>query len=117
DDGILVVNPLGPLAIVDFEALAAAVDPYIEAEGELKGLLVDAGAFPGWEDFGAMLTHLKFVRSHHHAIRRVALVSDSQFLSVVPKLVDHFVSAEVRHFDHEDRTRALAWLREEDALA
>ena len=37
DMGILVVEPKGALESADFEALAKAVDPYIEAKGELHG--------------------------------------------------------------------------------
>jgi hypothetical protein len=29
----------------------------------------------------------------------------------MPKIIDHFVSADVRHFDYADRELALEWLR------
>jgi len=94
----------------DFRTLAAVVDPYIEQHGDLKGLLLDAPAFPGWDDFAALVSHFRFVRDHHRRIRRIAVVSDSAFLSVAPKIATHFVSAEIRTFDAADRAAALAWL-------
>jgi len=110
DRGILILKPEGPLRAEDFVALAGVVDPYIEERGELKGLLIDAPSFPGWENFAALLSHLRFVRDHHRRIRRIAVVSDSTFLAVAPKIASHFVSAEVRAFDAADRAGALAWI-------
>ena len=46
DRGILIVRPEGPLEQTDFEALAREVDPYIEAQGKLNGLLIAAKLFP-----------------------------------------------------------------------
>ena len=111
DEGILIIRPKGRLEAADFVALAGEIDPYIEANGKLHGLLLDAEAFPGWADFAALVAHLKFVRDHHHKIRRVAVVSDSTFLTVAPRFASHFVRATVRHFFESHREAALAWLR------
>lgn len=111
-DGILIVEPEGPLAAGDFEALAAEVDPYIATQGNLRGLLIEAPSFPGWENFAAFLSHFRFVRDHHRHIAKVAVVSDSRFLSVAPRFADHFVSAAVRHFAASERDAAMAWLQE-----
>ena len=110
DRGILILKPSGALRANDFTALAAVVDPYIEQHGGLKGLMIEAPSFPGWENFGAMLSHLRFVRDHHRQIRRIAVVSDSKILAVAPKIASHFVSAEVRAFDAGDRAAARAWI-------
>jgi hypothetical protein len=109
-DGILVVAPAGKLERVDFERLSLLVDPYIEDHGGLRGLLIDAESFPGWEDFGGLLSHMRFAQSHEAAIDRVAAVSDNRFLAILPRVADHFSTAEVRHFEYRDRDKALAWL-------
>jgi hypothetical protein len=95
-DGVLPVAPEGPLAAEDFAELMAEVDPYIECTGGLRGLLIEAEAFPGWDGFGGLLAHLRFVRDHHRLIRRLAVVSDSAVLSHLPQLASHFVAADVR---------------------
>jgi hypothetical protein len=110
DEGVLVVSPEGSLTSEDFAALAREVDPYIERNGKLAGLLIEAASFPGWHDFGALIAHLRFVRDHHRKINRVAVVSDSQFLSVAPRIAEHFVAAEVKHFPAGQRQAALDWL-------
>jgi hypothetical protein len=111
DEGILIISPEGRLESADFKRLAREVDPYITEKGKLAGLMICAEAFPGWDDVGALLSHLKFVKDHHKLIRKVAAVTDSTFLSIMPRVVDHFVSAEVRHFDYRDKDAALKWLR------
>lgn len=111
NDGILTVKPSGRLAAEDFAALARVVDDYLERNEALAGLLIDAEAFPGWEDFAALLSHLKFVREHHRRIKKVAALSDSAILTVMPRIAAHFVSAEVRHFATAARSAALDWLR------
>ena len=108
--GILVVKPAGTLRAEDFSALAATVDPFIAQHGGLNGLMIEAPSFPGWENFAALVSHLRFVRDHHRQIRRIAVVSDSTFLAVAPKIASHFVSAEIRAFDATDRAAALTWI-------
>jgi len=111
DHGIRVVSPVEKLESNDFEQLRLLTDPYLEKRGSLQGLLIDAESFFGWDDFSSMLSHLRFVRNYHEKIERVAAVTDSGFLATVPKAADHFIAAEVRHFDYEDRDETLCWLR------
>ena len=111
DQGILIITPEGALQQSDFTDLAQLVDPYIEQNGELHGLMIYTQNFPHWQDFKALLTHLKFVRDHQHNISKIAAVSDNTFLSIAPSIVTHFLHAEVRHFDYVDKEVALAWLK------
>lgn len=111
DDAILVVSPDSELSSSDFEDLARAIDPFIEEHGSLAGLLIKTETFPGWEGFGGLVSHIRFVRDHHRVIKRVAFASDAKMAVILPKLVDHFVGAEVRHFPFAEADDALAWLR------
>ena len=111
EESLLVVSPEDKLDSTDFERLRLLVDPYIEAHGELKGLLIDAESFPGWEDFSSLLEHLRFVRDYQQRIQQVAAVTDNGFLAILPKVADYFAAAEVRHFNYRDRDQALNWLR------
>jgi hypothetical protein len=111
DAGIAVVTPSAPLAKQDFMSLAEKVDPYIEKEGQLNGLIIHVESFPGWEDFGGLISHLKFVREHHKKILKVAVVSESSFLSIMPMIADHFVSAEIQHFPFADLQKAISWIK------
>ena len=104
DKGILIVIPKGPLKKTDFLALVREVEPYIEAQGKLNGLLISAELFPSWKDFAALVSHLRLVKNHHQKIRKVAAVTDSGFLSMMPQIANHFVDAEVNHIAIATRT-------------
>ncbi len=110
DRGILIITPQGPLEKVDFELVGKEVDPFIAAKGNLTGLMINARSFPGWKNFEALLSHFKFVSEHQRKIERVAAVTDSEFLAIMPSIVRHFVHAEVKHFSFDEKERALAWL-------
>ena len=109
-DGILILTPEAPLEATDFESLAQEIDPYIEANGKLHGVMIDAESFPGWKDFAGMFAHLKFVKNHHQKLQKLAVVSDSNLLAFAPAIASHFVQAEVKHFSRSQREDALHWL-------
>ena len=107
--GILILRPSGPLAAGDFTQVAAAVDPFIESHGKLKAFVIEAAHFPGWENFGAAVQHMKFIRDHHKHVAKIAIVTDSPLGSVAEHLGSHFVAAEVRHFPPSQAAEARAW--------
>jgi hypothetical protein len=110
DQGILVLKPDGPLSAADFTTLASHVDAYLEQNGTLQGVLVLADTFPGWQDFGALVAHLKFVKHHHQKIEKVAVVAGGSFAKVMPNIASHFTHAQIKHFEHEKA--AWEWLEE-----
>ena len=114
DEGVLVLTPESPLEAADFTVLASQVDAYLEQHKMLHGVLIRAKSFPGWKDFSALLAHAKFLKDHIARIEKVAVVADGGFASVVPGLADHFVHADVRHFDFENEDAAWVWLRQTD---
>ena len=107
---ILTITPQGRLDASDFAHLAEEIDPFIEETGGLRGVMIHAKAFPGWKDFAALLSHFRFVRSHEQRIARLAVVSDSEVLTILPAIAKHFVKAEVRHFAFDEESAARAWL-------
>ncbi|HEY9198087.1 MAG TPA: STAS/SEC14 domain-containing protein [Gammaproteobacteria bacterium] len=111
EDGILVLIPSGTSDAVDFERLHLLVDPYIEKQGVLNGVMIYADSYPGWEGFTSLLSQLRFIDEEKHRIRRVAAVTDSGFLSILPQVGNFFVDAEVRHFHYDDHQVAMEWLK------
>ena len=110
DPKILSITPEGPLEAADFQKLSDSVDPLIETDGDLKGMLIEAPSFPGWDSFGDKVSHLKFVKNHERHIEKVAVVSDNGFLSIMPHFISHFIHAHIRHFGSSEKAQALAWL-------
>ena len=113
--GILVLEPQSPLRQEDFEAVSATVDPWLEANGTLRGVVIRARTFPGWENAAGLLTHLRFVRDHHRKVRRIAIVTDMLVADLAQKVATHFTLAEVKHFPYAQMEQALTWAEAESA--
>jgi hypothetical protein len=105
------IEPQGPLSRADFETIAKQIDPVIEEGGQLDGLIIRTRAFPGWKSFADLVEHFRFVKNHHRAIDRIALVTDTAVAQIFPLIVNHFVSAEVRQFDFDDYDEAVVWMQ------
>jgi hypothetical protein len=45
------------------------------------------------------------VKDHQSKIEKVAEVSDSGFLRIMPSLASHFVKAEVEYFNYDEKTK------------
>jgi len=108
--GLAIVQPEAALSESDFDAVAAVIDPYLEEQGELSGLIIYTKDFPGWDSFGAMLKHFKFVKNHHQNVSHIALVTDSGIGNVAEKIAGHFVSADVKHFPYIQLAEAKSWI-------
>jgi SpoIIAA-like len=110
EHSILYLRPKSALERDDFVQLGKMIDPYIENNGKLAGLIIEVTKFPGWESLGAMSAHLRFVRDHHKHIKKIALVTDSALGNVAEHLMSHFVSAEIRHFPAGGLEAAKQWI-------
>ena len=47
----------------------------------------------------------------HQKVRKIAAVTGSGFLSIMPQVANHFIRAEVRRFGYDDKDAALNWLK------
>ena len=107
---IVVVRPQSRLDKEDFVELAKAVDPQIEATGDLAGVIIDAPSFPGWDSFASMVSHFRFVRDHQKHVKKVAVVTNSALGDLAQHLASHFVSAEIKHFPGGETEAARQWI-------
>ena len=107
--GVVVVEVTEALHTRDFDEIALIADAYIQAHDKLKGLVVHAREFPGWENLDSLLRHVRFVRDHHRKVRRIAVSADGKIAKLAPRLAEHFVAAEIRAFDYDDLDAAVAW--------
>ena len=110
EQGIAILEPNGELMKSDFESAAKIIDPYIEKSGKLNGLIIHVKSFPGWNSFGALVKHLKFVKEHHKNISCVAFVTDSPVGGFAEHVASHFVSAAIKHFSYDRLQDAESWM-------
>ncbi|WOG25987.1 STAS/SEC14 domain-containing protein [Endozoicomonas sp. 8E] len=113
-DGIALLEPHGPLSKEDFVSAARQIDPMIEERGGLAGLIIHTDHFPGWESFGALVSHIRFVKNHHKHLRKIAIVTDAKEVGAREKMASHFIAAKIRHFKYEQLEAAKLWIQEED---
>ena len=107
--GTVVVEVAAPLRGVDFDELAATVDPWLATHEAVAGIVVHARTVPGWENVTGLRRHLQFVRDHHRRVRRVALAVDGVLPSLAPAVAGRLVAPEVRHFAYDALDDAVAW--------
>lgn len=110
EQSILHLHPRSRLEADDFLQITKTIDPYIEANGNLAGILIETPNFPGWDSLGAMAAHLRFVHDHHRHIKKVALVTDSALGDVAEHFAAHFVAAEIKHFAASEAKAAEQWI-------
>ena len=108
--GILYLHPKDALQKEDFAQLGRTVDPFIEKNGSLAGIIVDAPKFPGWDSLGAMAAHARFVRDHHKKVKKIAIVTDTALGNVAEKLASHFIAATIKRFHAGETQAAEQWI-------
>jgi stage II sporulation SpoAA-like protein len=110
DRKILIITTDGPLEETDFKEFAKHVEADSEAQNRPTRLMIRTESFPGWESFEAFVAHLKFVSEHHRQIERIAIVTDSGLLKLMPHIAGLLVHPKIRQFDLAETDAALAWL-------
>ncbi|MEO8742405.1 MAG: STAS/SEC14 domain-containing protein [Lysobacteraceae bacterium] len=112
ESGVIVVEVGAPLRSQDFDAIALTADTWIEAHGDLHGIVIHARDFPGWENLGGFFRHMRFIRNHQQKVTRVAVATDSKVASLAPRIAEHFVKAELKAFTYDALESAIAWARD-----
>jgi hypothetical protein len=113
EQAIITLEPTEALSEEDFHTAVKVIDPFISEHGKLTGLIIETESFPGWKDFKALLSHLKFIKNHHKKVKRLAFVTDSPIGDFSEHVTSHFVDAEVKSFPYGAHKEARAWILEE----
>jgi len=108
--GIVILQPHDPLDKSDFERAGSIIDPFIEKNGDLKGLIIYTKTFPGYDSAGALSAHIHFIKTHHKHIEKLALVTDSKAVDMVKSIASHFVDLEVKQFPYDELEAAKDWI-------
>jgi len=107
---LVILEPQAELSKDDFLYAKSLVDPFIEREGVLNGIIIYTKDFPGWDSFSGFLEHMEFIKEHHKKIKKLAFVTDSFVGEMAQKLGKHFVNAEIKNFDYVDLQKAKEWI-------
>lgn len=107
--GCIVVTSAGVLTRKDLDLLDQWVAGAVSA-GRKPNMLICADGFPTWTDLATLTRHVRFIRRRHHAIGRIAIVSDARGMALAPRLGRWLVSADVRQFSTDRLDEAQQWL-------
>ena len=109
-EGILLLEPHGPLTEQDFDGVSQDVDDFLAEHPKLHGVMIQSKDFPGWENWAGFSAHMGFVREHRHQVEQIALVTDSHLAGMAEFVGRHLTHAEVRHFPFTEDAMAMQWL-------
>ena len=112
DQGTVKQEAQFSLGVGWFTSAASIIDGYIEKAGKLNGIIIQVESFSGWDSFSGFTAHMKFVKEHHKEVSYVALVTDSLLAEFAEHIVNHFVSAEVKHFSFDALDDATKWIEQ-----
>jgi len=107
---IAILEPKAALSQDDFVHAKSVIDPFIEKEGDLNGVIIYTKDFPGWDSFAGFLKHMDFIKEHHKKIKKLAFVTDSFVGEMGEKVGSHFINAEVKNFDYDALQKAKEWI-------
>lgn len=109
---IVTLQPHGALKKEDFDNAVKIIDPFIEEQGKLNGVIIYTETFPGWDDFAAFNRHLVFIKNHHKEIKKLAFVTDSLVGDFGEMMTGHFVEAVIKNFSFDQLEDAKTWIME-----
>lgn len=75
ESGAIVVEVSAALRPHEFHTLASPRTPGWRPHGDPRGIVIHAREFPGWENLGSFLGHIRFIRNHHRKVARIALAA------------------------------------------
>ncbi|MHB8743134.1 MAG: SpoIIAA family protein [Sulfuricaulis sp.] len=104
---LLKVSVYAELTLADFREFEAAVNNELRRAPTIK-LLLNLGSMSGYT-VDVMWEDIKFTRTHAHDFKRIAVVTNSVWVTWLGWLPTAFADAEIKHF--EDAAKANAWLQ------
>lgn len=107
---ILIVTADGPLVGADFAKFAEQIETSGTLHNRPTRLMIRTESFPRWEGFEAFVAHLKFVFGHHQQIERVAIVTDSELLKIMPHVASLLIHPKIKQFGFGETDEGLTWL-------
>ncbi|MEQ9637836.1 MAG: STAS/SEC14 domain-containing protein [Devosia marina] len=112
-DIVLRVDCDGKLSTQDIAGIHAALHRHLEAEGRTS-LVIGLANFEGYESGTALKKDFQMDVKHRNDFWRVALIGDQSWGEWGATLGDLFSSAELRWFDADHASHAVAWAASQD---
>jgi len=109
-NGVLLLDVKKPFTHDDFKTISAIIDPFFEAHGELKGLIINAKKFPYWSDAYNRSEYLNFASANHQKFQKAALGINGFFTKIVARIARGRVHPEIKIFKYNQIEKAQSWI-------
>jgi len=109
-NGVLLLDVKKSFTHDDFKTISAIIDPYFEARGELKGLIINAKKFPYWSDSFNRGEYLNFASANHQKFQKAALGMGGFFAKIVARVARGRVHPEIKIFKYNQIDKAQSWI-------
>jgi hypothetical protein len=106
--GVVGFETVGTLKAEDYRDVVLPALQHASADGDVRFVVV-IPEFHGMSG-GAMWEDLKVGVEHFRAWKRMALVTDVEWMKHTAKLFGWMMPGELRHFPLADRDEAIAWV-------
>ena len=112
DENVFYIKVLGNIEKGDFENnIKIPADHVIAEYGRIRGILIDARDFEGWEDFPALMEHIGFIKELDDCVGRVAIVGDKTWQKLIQPIASLFVEPVVKRFEVGQIEEADEWIK------
>ncbi len=112
--GVVGVSAIGTISGDDYDTtLIPAIDEAVDQHGKASLLLVFGPDFEGYTA-GAAFDDISFGVTHATAFRRIAIVSDNQWLRNGAAALMYLIPGKSRGFSVDDLEVAKTWIAEDD---
>jgi len=112
DETVLYIKVLGKIEKGDFDDnLKKSVDHLISEYGKIRGILIDASDFEGWEDFPALMEHIGFIQELNEDVYRVAIIGNQTWQKLLPTIAGLFVEPVIKRFEPGHGKEAEDWIK------
>lgn len=111
-NGVLLLDVQNPFNEDDFKTISSIIDPYFEAHGELKGIIINSKKFPYWTSTQNRGEYLNFASNNHHKFKKAALGMGGFFTKIVARIARGRVHPQIKIFKYNEIEKAQDWILE-----
>ena len=107
----LKLKAVGKLTHEDYKYMVPMIEGTIIGIRDVEiDALIDIREFNGWGDIEAVWDDFKFGLDHRKEFKKIAMIGDSKWQSMMAKVISLFMEGEVKFFHNEES--GMEWLRE-----